>query len=67
MRADADDASQLDRLATFNIAAACRRLEQVNGTGGQTAASWASATIDNFTWYWRARTSVGRHRQRGRE
>jgi hypothetical protein len=46
----------LDRLPTFGTPK-LQTSSQVNGRGG-VMASWASAAIDNFTWYWRARTSV---------
>jgi hypothetical protein len=47
---------QLDRLAMFNTAS-LQTSSQVNGVGGQLA-TWASSAIGNFTWFWRARTSV---------
>jgi hypothetical protein len=46
----------LDRLAIFNTGS-LQTSSQVNGRGGQLA-TWASSAIGNFTWYWRARTSV---------
>jgi hypothetical protein len=47
---------QLDRLAAFNTEH-LQTSAQVNGYGGQLA-TWASSAIPNFTWFWRARTSV---------
>jgi hypothetical protein len=46
----------LDRLTLFNTSS-LQTSAQVNGYGGQLA-TWASSAIPNFTWYWRARTSV---------
>ena len=46
----------MDRVATFTTPN-LQTSSQVAAKGGQTA-SWASAALGNFGWYWRARTSA---------